>query len=105
MFLPANLFVDFGYNEISENFFRAQGGIFHIVMATAYLIAARNPVNNQIMVRFSFIAKMIATIFLFGYFVLIQPILVVLLSGIGDFAMGAIIYYLAKQTGLFYGRR
>ncbi len=103
MFLPAKYFVNFGYNEINENFFRAQGGIFHIVMVTAYLIAARDPIKNKIMVRFSFIAKMIATIFLIGYFLLVDSIFVVLLSGIGDFAMGAIIYFMAKENGALNG--
>lgn len=104
MFFPSGYFVEFGYHTISENFFRAQGGIFHIVMAAAYLTAAADPIKNKIMVKFSISAKLIATIFLLGYFFFFDQILVILLSGIGDFAMGAIIFFLAKQSGLFYGR-
>lgn len=101
--IHSHIFVEFGYNEIGENFFRAQGGVFHLVMVAAYTLAALNPVKNKIMVLFSVIAKMMATIFLLIYFVFFDSIIVVVLSGLGDFIMGIIIYFLGKTTGLFDG--
>ncbi len=102
--IPANLFLEFGYNPITENFFRAQGGVFHLVMVVAYLFALRDPVQNKIMVLFSITAKFIATIFLATYFIFSEHIIVVLLSGIGDFVMGAIILFLSIKLNLFNGR-
>lgn len=101
IFIPSHFFVEFGYHEISENFFRAQGGVFHLVMVVAYSLAAINPSINKPLVKFSIIAKLIATFFLVYYYLFIDNIIVVLLSGLGDFAMGVLILFLAKQTGLF----
>lgn len=102
--IPSHFFIEFGYNEIGENFFRVQGGTFHLVMVAAYLLAAVDPAKNRIMVIFSIIAKTMATIFLFAYFLLFDSIIVVLLSGIVDLGMGVIIYLLAKISGLFNDR-
>jgi hypothetical protein len=98
--IPAKLFLEFGYNPITENFFRAQGGVFHLVMVVAYLFAMRDPIQNKMMVLFSITAKFIATIFLFTYFIFSEQIIVILLSGIGDLAMGLIILYLSKKLNL-----
>jgi len=97
--MPSSLFQQFGYHAISEPFFRIQGGVFHLVMVMAYLAAARDPIGNQAMVSFSFRAKFLATLFLINYFIFIDRIWVVLLSGLGDFIMGAAIYWLATQAG------
>lgn len=100
LFLPTHLFVEFGYNPIAENFFRAQGGIFHIVMVVAYLMAMKEPVENKVMVQFSISAKFIAVLFLFGYYIFIENILVVFLSGVGDLIMALILLFLSKKLTL-----
>ena len=100
IFIPAGFFAEFGYAEITENFFRAQGGVFHWVMVAAYLSAFLNPVKYKIMVQFSITAKFIATIFLISYYIFVDPIIVVLLSGAGDFAMGLCILFLAHKNNL-----
>lgn len=101
IFIPSHFFVEIGYHQICENFFRAQGGVFHLVMVVAYSFAALNPIVNKPMVKFSIIAKFIATFFLIFYFLFVENIIVVLLSGLGDFAMGGLILFLAKRIGLF----
>ncbi len=100
LFLPTHLFTEFGYNPITENFFRAQGGIFHIVMVVAYLMAMKDPVENKVMVLFSISAKFIAVLFLFGYYIFIENILVVFLSGVGDLIMALILLFLSKKLTL-----
>lgn len=96
--LPAGLFHDFGYSSITEPFFKAQGGVFHFVMVIIYLLAAVNPVERKYLVQVSFIAKFTATIFLLSYFIFVDSIIVVFLSGLGDFLMGIIIYILYKKV-------
>ena len=39
---PADVFVRLGYAPLGERFFPVQGGVFHIVMAAGYLMAARD---------------------------------------------------------------
>ena len=105
IFIPAEYFIEFGYNPITENFFRAQGGVFHLVMVAAYLIAMQDPYTNKVMVKFSIIAKTIAVVFLFSYFVFVERNLVILLSGVGDLIMALIILFLSYKIKLFDGRK
>lgn len=99
--LPAELFESFGYNAINENFFRAQGGVFHLVMVVAYILAMKEPERNKIIVLFSITTKFIAAVFLFAYFLFVDGIIVVILSGVGDLLMALIIVYLSSKLNLF----
>jgi len=93
IFVPTSLMPFFGFQNISENFFRAQGGVFHIVLFFGYILAAWNLQKNHILIIFAIIAKAIATVFLFTYFILIAQIWTVLFSGIVDAIMGLIIFW------------
>lgn len=95
---PPSWMATFGFLPITENFFKVQGGVFHIVMAVAYLLAAWKPVDCQILIIFSIIAKFIATVFLFSYFFIIGGAPTILLSGIVDFLMGVVLLFLYKRT-------
>lgn len=97
IFLPVNLIELFGFPYHPDNFFRAQGGIFHIVMCYAYLFAGIDPIRYIHFLRFSYIAKFIGVVFLILYFLSAQKYLIVFLSGIGDFFMGIIIFLLYRQ--------
>ncbi|HNW75633.1 MAG TPA: hypothetical protein PKJ28_01965 [Bacteroidales bacterium] len=81
---------------MEEKFFAAQGGVFHIVVSIAYLMAATNRPEKKAFVIFSFSAKFIATLFLFAYYLFVSPVLLVLLSGIGDLIMGIVIFVLFR---------
>jgi hypothetical protein len=94
---PATVFVYFGYSTITEKFFPVQGGVFHIVLAIAYSMAARDVVHQQRMIMLAISAKIIATVFLFSYYFLIAPIWVVLLSGVIDGMMGSVLWYLFSR--------
>jgi hypothetical protein len=85
-FSPA-LLNDFGY-QVSEKFFAVQGGVFHIVLVVAYVMAAVDVGGSEKLIWLAITAKFIATVFLSVYFFLVKPIPVVLVSGIGDFLMG-----------------
>ncbi len=84
----------FGYGICSEHFFPAQGGVFHIVMAVGYALAAGDPDRNKCLVIFSIFVKGMATVFLFTYYFAIERIWSILVSGIGDGLMMIIILLL-----------
>ncbi len=88
--LPISGYHFFGFN-VEEKFFPTQGGIFHIVMSIAYIMAAKRLGKDTGLVIFSYIAKFIATAFLVFYYFIFDNILTILFSGIGDLIMGLII--------------
>jgi hypothetical protein len=92
--LPLPVLEHFGYAGYAGNFFKAQGGIFHIVMSIIYVVAARDIDKNRILIYLTLTAKFIATIFLLGYYFIFEQIWMVLVSGIADFLMGLCVFLL-----------
>jgi len=82
----------FGYGACTETFFPAQGGVFHIVMAVGYALAAYDPNGYRCLASFSVFVKAAATLFLFIYYFFFESIWSVLVSGIGDGLLMAIIW-------------
>lgn len=100
IFLPASQMALMGFN-ISENFFPDQGGVFHIIMSIAYILPVIDVKKYYSFIFFTIIVKFIATLFLFIYYLFIDQILMVLISGIFDFLIGfvlLIIYNWYKKT-------
>ncbi len=89
---PATLMQLFAFSPCSERFFPVQGGVFHIVMVVAYIIAATDVDRYHYLVVYSVIVKAIAAVFLLTYFLAVDNIPLVLASGAGDGAMGVVIY-------------
>jgi hypothetical protein len=77
-----------GFRPVGETFFVAQGGVFHLVMAVAYVIAAWDPVRQPGFVVFSIVVKVVATIFLTLYWAFVSPVPTILASALVDGAMG-----------------
>jgi len=96
MFSPIEIIQFFGFRGYENNFFRAQGGIFHVVMSMAYIMAVAKHIHRNLL-WFSIFAKFTATIFLISYFVFVDQIITLLLSGLADFSMGIIIYFLMNS--------
>ncbi|MCD4679650.1 MAG: hypothetical protein K8S00_04615 [Bacteroidales bacterium] len=92
--LPSSIMVFFGFEANYHNFFRVQGGVFHIVLSIIYAVAAINIRKHQTLIKLSIITKFIATVFLISYYLFFIQILTILLSGIGDFLMGVVILLL-----------
>lgn len=88
---PDDIFDRMGFAPIGEPFFPAQGGIFHVVMAVGYALAAWRPRRNESLVVFTIVVKIMATTFLMTYYLAVSPMPTVLLSGLTDGAMGAAI--------------
>ena len=95
--LPPSALEFFGYSGYSGRFFQMQGGVFHLVMAVIYLLAALDLDKSDRLVFATITAKTIAFVFLCTYFLFVEPIVTVLLSGLGDGAMGLAVWILYKR--------
>lgn len=87
----------FGFSG-GSSFFRVQGGVFHLVMCLAYLLAASAPLKNKGLLIFIVSAKFIALAYLLLYYFIVDPILTLLLSGLGDGFMGLLVWLLWRKA-------
>jgi hypothetical protein len=85
--MPVPVIEFFGFRLI-EKFFADQGGVFHLIVAVAYVWAALDLENSFKLIVLAVVTKFTAAIFLVCYFLFIGPIIMVLFSGIIDFLMG-----------------
>ena len=103
VFIPFRTLTHFGYQDYHGAFFKVQGGVFHIVMSIIYFMAARDPINNRILVFLIILIKFAATLFLFSYYLFADRIWMVAASGAGDLIMGVLVLLLflrlPKPTG------
>lgn len=90
---PPSLMRLSGFSAVNEPFFPVQGGTFHIVMAVGYAMAAASPGYFTGLVIFSILVKFLAMTFLVAYYLLAEPRLFVLGSGLADGFMGILILY------------
>ncbi len=90
----------FGFVELESRFFQMQGGVFHIVITYAYWLAYRDPVRYEHLITFIIFVKTVAAIFLFSYYIFIEQVIMVLLSGFVDAAMGLILYAMHRRWKL-----
>jgi hypothetical protein len=98
--LPIPVIEFFGF-QLAEKFFAVQGGIFHIVVSLAYIMAALDLENSKKLIILSCTAKFMATLFLLSYYFFVSHIFMVIFSGIADFLMGLAIlltYLLYQKT-------
>jgi len=91
--LPISVIELFGF-RLAEKFFAVQGGVFHIVVALAYIMAALDLGRAKKLIILSCTAKFMATIFLLSYYFFVKHIFMVVFSGIADFLMGLAILLL-----------
>ncbi len=100
--LPIPVIEYFGF-ELAEKFFAVQGGVFHIVVSLAYIMAALDLDKALKLIILSCTAKFMATIFLLSYYIFESHIFMVLFSGIADFLMGLailLLYLMYQKTKL-----
>ena len=93
--LPSRWLPAFGLAGEAERFFRAQGGVFHLLMAYAYLLAARRLPRAELLVHLAIVVKGTACVFLVLYAVLVSSAWVVVASAAGDGAF-AVLLVLAR---------
>ena len=90
--------VRLGYAGSAERFFRTQGGVFHIAMALGYAMAASNLKRYECLLLFAVMVKSIATLFLFSYALFVKNLAVIWFSGMADFVMAMVIWYLYRKA-------
>jgi len=95
---PASELYHFGFIDYKESFFQAQGGVFHLAMSIAYIIAASNVEKSYRIIIFIIMVKLLAFIFLLIYYFLFLQSLMIFFSAIGDGMMGIIIFYLQRAS-------
>lgn len=100
IFLSPSFLEIFGFTDYKESFFQAQGGVFHIAMSIAYIMAAKDVVNSMKLIQFIIIVKFLAFIFLMTYYFFVMSAWLILLSGIGDGLMGLIVLLLYQRSEL-----
>lgn len=89
--LPFGMLSWFGFTVDPYRFFSTQGGVFHVVMSVAYILAARHPLGEKNLVLFIIIAKWMAFFFLSAYFLFSEMVPVIALSAVGDGLMGLLV--------------
>ncbi|MDO9263229.1 MAG: hypothetical protein Q7U02_04625 [Desulfosalsimonadaceae bacterium] len=94
---PAALIKLMGFRDIHEPFFPCQGGVFHVIMAIAYIYGAMDIRKNKNLIIYAIIVKMAAAGFLFSYYYFMERLIIVFLSGAADFLMGLAIWRLLKK--------
>lgn len=94
---PTDWIAYFDIIPSKHRFFIMQGGVFHLVMAVAYGMAASNVKGNSTLIKFAIAAKFIATFFLLSYFTFINQFGIILLSAIGDFCMGLVVVLFSRK--------
>ena len=90
-----------GFSPDCERFFPAQGGVFHILMAVAYVMGATDIEKYHYLIVFSIIVKAVATLFLMIYCFAVEFKWIVLLSGIGDGSHGIDNFFSVTELSSF----
>ncbi len=94
---PPSYLEFFGFHNHNYSFFQAQGGVFHIVMCIAYVMAIKFMYKSPGLIIFSISAKSMATLFLIIYYVFWESSWMIIMSAFGDAVMAAMLYFLYNR--------
>lgn len=86
-----------GWRPLSDPFFPAQGGIFHVLMAVLYGLAARRAETRSFLLPFIVFVKAAAAVFLVSYYLAVEQVWLVLLSGLLDGAMAVLVFLVHRD--------
>jgi hypothetical protein len=81
-----------GFGSEYERFFPAQSGVFHLLMVVAYVMGALNSKRYHYLIIFSMIVKGFATTFLLIYCFMVEFKWTILIFGLVDGVVGAMIF-------------
>ncbi len=95
--LSPEYLIYFGFQNFQCRFFQMQAGIFHLVMAVAYLLALYQGESAPGLIYFAVFAKSIAAVFLAFYYLFVEQIWMILLSALGDGFLGMLLLVLYNQ--------
>ena len=89
--MPVTALPFFGLEVATEKFFPVQGGVFHVVMGTAYILSGIGIDRFRGLILLTILAKCTATGFLCIYYAFFDRAWIVLASAAGDGLMAAAI--------------
>ena len=95
---PAELLLWGGWGPVTEPFFAAQGGVFHLLMSVLYGYAAWRGRDQHALLTFIILVKLTAALFLLLYYFFVTAIWLVLVSGVIDGAIGLVLLMLSKRA-------
>ena len=84
---PSSWLLAMGLDPGDHRFFAMQGGVFHLILASAYAMASARTDDARPLVLLTIVAKSAAAVFLVSFYALIHRNGVVLASGVVDAAM------------------
>ncbi|MBC8477978.1 MAG: hypothetical protein ISR91_01400 [Candidatus Delongbacteria bacterium] len=87
----------FGLVGYQGRFFQVQGGVFHLIMGIFYLTPIWHWGVSRLLVHMFIVVKILATVFLFLYFLLVEPAIVILLSGVGDGLLALMLWWVFRN--------
>lgn len=90
---PPGLFAFFGFN-LPQTFFADQGGLFHILISTVYILAAIDLSHASRLIAITCLVKFSAFIFLMAWYLFGIPLWIILVSAILDLMMGLLVLLL-----------
>jgi hypothetical protein len=85
-----------GWPPVSDPFFPAQGGVFHVLMAMVYATAARRVDSRPFLLPLIIFVKSMAAVFLVGYYYFVDDVWLVLFSGIFDGGMAVLVLFVQQ---------
>jgi hypothetical protein len=92
-----------GWGEVQQTFFPAQGGVFHILMAVLYIMAAQQGSARTLLLRFTILVKSVAALFLLSYYACVEAVWLVAVSGVGDALMAVLVLLLWNKEKNVHG--
>ena len=98
---PPSYLEFFGFFNYQYSFFQAQGGVFHLVMSVAYIMALKYMHKSPGLIIFSISAKFMATMFLLVYYLFMENSWMIIMSAFGDAVMAVILYVLYNRYRKF----
>ena len=102
LWAPSWAFQLAGWDDVEPLFFPRQGGVFHIVVGTGYLIEHFRYRGILLLLT----AKTVATVFLLGTAAIGDSAWVVPFSGVADALMGIVAYLVHRRvSGVSVGKR
>lgn len=103
VFIPSKYLNIFGLLNYQGSFFQTQAGVFHLVMAVAYAIAAQKADPCCPLIWFIIIAKSMAFVFLLIYYLFFEQAWIIGVSAVGDGLMAFVLYYINNQYNKLLG--
>ncbi|TSA29890.1 MAG: hypothetical protein D4R67_01380 [Bacteroidetes bacterium] len=90
---PPSFFAYFGF-DLPQTFFADQGGVFHILISSVYILAAIDLPHASRLIGITCFVKFSAFIFLMAWYIFGLPSWIILVSGILDLLMGLVVWFL-----------